>query len=51
VYVLGIYQKASGTNGTTPLQAQIGDSTSFFGPSGPSAQSQFAARVGIRHKF
>jgi predicted porin len=51
VYVLGIYQKASGTNGTTPLQAQIGNSGGYFGPSGASSQSQFAARVGIRHKF
>ncbi|RDU94990.1 porin [Trinickia dinghuensis] len=52
VYVLGIYQKASGhlANGT-PVQAQIGDSTSFFGPSGSNSQQQFAARVGIRHKF
>jgi hypothetical protein len=33
------------------VQAQIGDSTSFFGPSGNNAQSQVAARVGIRHKF
>ncbi|WP_116135320.1 porin [Trinickia diaoshuihuensis] len=51
VYVLGVYQNASGTNGTTPLQAQIGDSTSYFGPSGNNSQSQVAARVGIRHKF
>ncbi len=51
VYVLGAYQKASGNNGTTPLQAQIGDSTSYFGPSGSNSQSQLAARVGIRHKF
>ncbi|WP_206955481.1 porin [Trinickia acidisoli] len=51
VYVLGIYQKASGNNGNVPLQAQIGDSTSFFGPSGSGSQQQFATRVGIRHKF
>ena len=51
VYVLGIYQKASGTNGSTPVQAQIGDTTTLFGPSGSNSQSQLAARVGIRHKF
>lgn len=52
VYVLGIYQKASGRNGATALQAQIGDSASgFFGTSGTDSQQQVAARVGIRHKF
>jgi len=52
VYVLGIYQKASGNNNGTALQAQIGDSaSSFFGTSGTDSQQQFAARVGIRHKF
>jgi len=34
VYVLGIYQHASGSNGSTPVQAQIGSSTSYFGTSG-----------------
>jgi len=51
VYVLGIYQNAAGKNGNTAVQAQIGDATSFFGPSGSESQSQVAARVGIRHKF
>ncbi|KAA0079291.1 porin [Trinickia soli] len=51
VYVLGIYQKASGNNNGTALQAQIGDSTGFFGTSGVDSQQQVAARVGIRHKF
>jgi predicted porin len=52
VYVLGIYQKASGSNGGTPLQAQIGDSTStYINTSGSGSTSQVAARVGIRHKF
>ena len=51
VYVLGIYQNAAGNNGGTAVQAQIGDSTSYFGPSGSNSQSQVAARVGIRHKF
>lgn len=51
VYVLGIYQHASGKNGTTPVQAQIGSSTSYFGTSGNGTSNQIAARVGIRHKF
>lgn len=51
VYVLGIYQNAAGNNGGTALQAQIGDATSFLNTSGSDSQSQFAARVGIRHKF
>ena len=53
VYLLGIYQRASGqdANGAA-LQAQIGTSTSsFFQPSGPGANKQIAARVGIRHRF
>lgn len=52
VYLLAIYQDASGklANGT-PLQAQIGTSTSYFNTSGTGAQNQFAVRVGIRHKF
>ena len=51
VYLLGIYQDASGKVGTANLQAQIGDSNSFFGNSGTSSQNQLAFRVGIRHKF
>jgi predicted porin len=51
VYVLGIYQIASGHNGTQDLQAQIGSSTSFFNTSGTGADNQLAFRVGIRHKF
>jgi predicted porin len=47
VYVLGIYQDASGHN----LQAQIGSSTSYFSTSGVGADDQLAFRVGIRHKF
>lgn len=52
MYLLAIYQDASGklANGT-PLQAQIGTSTSYFNTSGTGAQNQFAVRVGIRHKF
>ncbi len=51
VYLLGIYQIASGNNGATRVQAQIGDSSSFFSTSGSDSHSQLAARVGIRHKF
>jgi predicted porin len=51
VYALGIYQIASGRNGTQDVQAQIGSSTSFFGPSGSGADNQLAFRVGVRHRF
>jgi predicted porin len=51
VYALGIYQIAAGHNGTQDVQAQIGSSTSFFGPSGPGADSQLAFRVGMRLRF
>jgi len=51
VYALGIYQIAAGRNGTQDVQAQIGSSTSFFGPSGPGADSQLAFRVGVRLRF
>jgi predicted porin len=52
VYVLAIYQKASGSNGGTPVQAQIGDNaTSYFGTSGAGSSSQVATRIGIRHRF
>jgi predicted porin len=51
VYVLGIYQHASGSNAGTPVQAEIGSSTSYFGNSGKGTSNQIAARVGIRHKF
>ncbi|SDV50474.1 porin [Chitinasiproducens palmae] len=53
VYLLGVYQRASGTlpNGDA-LQAQIGSSaSSFFQPSGTGSQNQVAVRVGVRHKF
>lgn len=52
VYVLGIFQQASGQANGVDLQAQIGSSaSSFFQPSGPGSRRQVAARVGIRHKF
>jgi predicted porin len=51
VYALGIYQIAAGRNGAQDVQAQIGSSTSFFGPSGPGADSQLAFRVGMRLRF
>jgi predicted porin len=53
VYVIGAYQKASGENTVAgrvvPVGAQIGSSTSFIGAAG--ADTQFAARVGVRHRF
>ena len=53
VYVLAIYQKASGSNvvagRNVPVQAEIGSSSSFIGNAG--ANSQFATRVGLRHRF
>jgi predicted porin len=51
VYILGIYQHAAGSNKGVDVQSQIGSSTSFFGPSGTGANSQIAARIGIRHRF
>ncbi len=51
VYVLGIYQHAAGSNKGVDVQSQIGSSTSFFGSSGTGANSQVAARIGIRHRF
>ncbi|CAD6542793.1 porin [Paraburkholderia sabiae] len=51
VYVLGIYQDASGKTGSTPIQAQIGSATSYFNTSGSGSQNQLAFRVGMRHKF
>jgi predicted porin len=51
VYLLGIYQDASGkaSNGQA-LQSQIGVSTSSYLPVA-GASTQLAVRVGIRHKF
>ncbi|MEX3934099.1 porin [Paraburkholderia phymatum] len=53
VYVLAIYQKASGSNTVAgrnvPVQAEIGSSSSFIGNAG--ANTQFVTRVGLRHKF
>ncbi|NML30209.1 porin [Paraburkholderia antibiotica] len=51
VYVLGIYQIASGHNGGQDLQAQIGSSSSYFSTSGVGADNQLAFRLGMRHKF
>jgi predicted porin len=51
VYLLGIYQKASGNNHGTALQAQIGTSTSFLNTSGSGSSTQAAVRVGIYRKF
>ncbi|SIT47298.1 Outer membrane protein porin [Paraburkholderia piptadeniae] len=53
VYVLAIYQKASGSNTVAgrnvPVQAEIGSSSSFIGNAG--ANTQFVTRIGLRHKF
>ncbi|RFU48570.1 porin [Paraburkholderia sp. DHOC27] len=51
VYIIGVYQKASGSNGNTPVQAEIGSSSSFFGNSGVGSDKQIAARIGVRHRF
>lgn len=51
LYALGIYQIAAGRNGTQDVQAEIGFSTNFFGPSGTGATNQVALRLGIRHHF
>ncbi|QGZ63934.1 porin [Paraburkholderia acidisoli] len=52
VYGLVSYEDASGSVGTTKVQAQIGDSASgIFNTSGTGSQTQVAVRVGIRHKF
>ena len=51
VYLLGVYQKALGSNNGVPVQAEIGSSTSYFGSSGTGATNQVAVRVGIRHRF
>ncbi len=52
VYGLVAYEEASGSYKGTPVQAQIGDSSSsIFAPSGSGSQNQLAVRVGIRHKF
>jgi predicted porin len=55
VYLLTIYQKASGSNviagRVVPVQAEVGSSSSFIGNSGVGADSQFVARIGLRTKF
>lgn len=54
VYVLLVYQKASGSNlidgKEVPVQAEIGAASTFTANSG-NTSSQFAARIGIRHLF
>jgi predicted porin len=51
VYVMAIYQKATGSNKGVPVQAEIGSSSSFFGDSGSGSTNQVAARLGIRTRF
>jgi predicted porin len=54
VYVLLVYQKATGTNTingvVVPVQAEIGAASTFTANSG-TASSQLAARIGMRHLF
>ncbi len=50
IYLLGIYQKASGTVNGVAVPAQIGSSTSYFNTSGTSS-NQLAFRAGLRHRF
>ncbi|AJK45677.1 porin [Burkholderia plantarii] len=53
VYLLAVYQHAAGSNTVAgrvvPVQAEIGSSSSFLGNAG--ANSQFATRIGLRHRF
>jgi predicted porin len=55
VYVLASYQKALGSNVVggqgVPVQAEIGDSTTYVGSSGRGASDQFVGRVGLRLRF
>jgi predicted porin len=55
VYVLLVYQKATGTNAINgkivPVQAEIGAASTFTANSGTGASSQLAARIGLRHLF
>jgi predicted porin len=51
VYLLGIYQDASGkTSKNTDLQAQVGASSSNYLPAA-GANTQLAVRIGLRHLF
>jgi predicted porin len=51
VYLLGIYQDASGkTSKNVDLQAQIGSSASNYLPAA-GANTQLAVRIGLRHTF
>ncbi len=51
VYLLGIYQVASGKSSKgADLQAQIGSSASSYLPAA-GANTQLAVRAGLRHKF
>jgi predicted porin len=51
VYFVAVYQKASGSNDGVPVQAQIGKTTSYFGPSGDGTTSQLAFRIAMKHTF
>lgn len=55
VYLLAIFQKASGSNvvdGTrVPVQAEVGSNPGFIGDSGVGANTQLVLRIGLLHKF
>jgi predicted porin len=50
VYLLGIYQRASGHIKGVQVPAQIGSNTTYFNTSG-NEDNQLAFRIGVRHKF
>lgn len=51
IYLLANYQLASGQNNGVPVQAQLGNNTTYFGLSGAGADTQLAFRVGVRVFF
>jgi predicted porin len=51
IYALVDYQLASGQNHGVPVQAQLGNSTTYFGLSGAGANNQLALRIGVRVFF
>lgn len=51
VYVIGVYQHASGDVLNAAGTGTVAATAGINGLSGSSNQNQLAARVGIRHKF
>lgn len=51
IYFIAAYQKAHGSNDGVANQAQIGKTTSYFGPSGDGTTSQLVFRIAMKHKF